>query len=51
MWLPSWLGRGYAALYSSFEVNPFNFSQACDALSLGEQKARLILSRLKTAGY
>lgn len=51
MWLPSWLGRSYTALYVSYELNLFDFRQACRALGLDEQKARLVLSRLKRAGY
>ncbi len=51
MWLPRWLGRSYAKLYSCFELDLFDFKQVRGALGLNEQKARLVLSRLKRAGY
>jgi len=51
MWLPGWLGRSYAKLYSCFKLDLFDFKQACGALRSDEPKARLVLSRLKRAGY
>jgi len=51
MWLPGWLGRSYAKLYSSFKLNLFDFKQVCGALGSDEQRARLVLSRLKREGY
>ena len=51
MWLPGWLGRSYAKLYFCFKLDLFDFEQACGALRSGEQKVRLVLSRLKRAGY
>jgi predicted nucleotidyltransferase len=51
MWLPKWLGRNYAKLYSCFKLDLFDFKKVCEALGMDEQKARLVLSRLKRAGY
>jgi len=51
MWLPRWLGKSYANLYARFELEPFDFKRACGVLDSEEQKVRLVLSRLRRAGY
>jgi hypothetical protein len=51
MWLPAWLGKSYAKLYARFELEPFDFTRACGVLGMEEQKVRLVLSRLRRAGY
>jgi len=51
MWLPRWLGGSYAKLYTCFMLDPFDFNQACGVLKSDEQKVRLVLSRLRRAGY
>lgn len=50
-WLPRWLGMSYVKLYARFNLEPFDFEQAREALGLDAQRVRLSLSRLKRAGY
>jgi len=51
MWLPTWLARSYAKLYAHLELRPFDFAKACRLLGSEEQRVRVILSRLRRAGY
>jgi len=51
MWLPTWLGRSYAKLYAHLRLRPFDFKEACSQLGSDEQRVRVILSRLRRAGY
>lgn len=51
MGLPRWLHRAYCRLYSRFEGGEFHFSEACEVLGCGEQRARVVLSRLRGSGY
>lgn len=51
MWIPAWLWRAYSRLYSGFGGETFGFSEARALLSLDEVRARVVLSRLRRAGY
>lgn len=51
MWIPAWLWRGYSRLYSAFEGETFSLSEATQVLSLDDLRTRVILSRLRRAGY
>ncbi len=51
MWIPAWLWQGYSRLYSTFEVETFSLSEAMQVLSLDDLRTRVILSRLRRAGY
>lgn len=45
-WLPGWLGKAYATLYSSHQSRTFSFSECRCLLDRDAQQTRLILSRL-----
>lgn len=51
MWIPSWLWRSYSRLYSGFGEDKFSFSAAKSLLCLDDIHARVVLSRLRRAGY
>lgn len=51
MWIPAWLWKGYSRLYSAFGEETFGFSEAMHVLSLDDLRTRVILSRLRRAGY
>ena len=48
MWVPKWLGEGYAKLYARFGRGLFGFDDAEEVL--GGQRAQLVLSGLRRAG-
>lgn len=51
MWIPAWLWRSYSRLYLGFADETFSFSEAKGLLSVDEVRARVVLSRLRRAGY
>ncbi len=51
MWIPGWLWNGYSKLYSVFGEEAFDFSASKKALSLDDARARVVVSRLRRAGF
>jgi len=51
MWIPAWLWKSYSRLYSAFGDETFSLSEALQVLSLDNLRTRVILSRLRRAGY
>ncbi|MEM2909455.1 MAG: nucleotidyltransferase domain-containing protein [Nitrososphaerota archaeon] len=50
MWIPRWLGEGYARLYSSFSRGIFTFDDVCKRLGLSSSRAHIFLSALRKSG-
>ena len=46
MWIPRWLGECYSKLFLKFELNPFTFKEAKEALGYNEGKLSVALSKL-----
>ncbi len=51
MWIPAWLWKPYSRLYSIFGDETFGFPDCRRSLSMDDLKTRVILSRLRRAGY
>lgn len=49
-WVPAWLGRAYSKLYLKFKCEPFTLASAQEALETSSDLARVVISRLKSAG-
>ncbi|MFQ5710573.1 MAG: nucleotidyltransferase domain-containing protein [Candidatus Geothermarchaeales archaeon] len=45
------MGKNYSRLYSTFEDTTFGFDQARDVLGIDDDRARLVLSRLRSKGH
>ena len=50
-WIPSWLGQAYSALYSEFGTSEFSLEDAEEVLRRERKYVRVVLSRLREAGW
>lgn len=51
VWIPEWLGRPYAILYSTFKARKFSFQEAKDVLKAKRSTLLKIMSELSKTGF
>ncbi|MDW8360212.1 MAG: nucleotidyltransferase domain-containing protein [Candidatus Caldarchaeum sp.] len=50
MWLPRWVGEGFASLYASFGRDIFFLEDVCEKLALNSSRAHVLLTKLRKSG-
>lgn len=50
MWIPKWVGEGFARLYSSFSRGVFGFSDVCKTLGVSPSRGHVLLTALRKSG-
>ncbi|GBC71984.1 hypothetical protein HRbin02_01773 [Candidatus Calditenuaceae archaeon HR02] len=50
MWIPRWVGEGFARLYSSFSRGIFGFGDVCRTLGVTPTRGHVLLTALRRSG-